>query len=58
MTYNNTMGVHMDSYDRFIIKLVLIMVGGLIGASLGLYVAVRTMPLPVTDNYYYLQGRP
>jgi ABC-type xylose transport system permease subunit len=41
---------------RFWAKVVCVLVGALIGAALGLYVAVRTIPLSPPVQYYYLGG--
>lgn len=40
----------------FTVKVILIIIGGLIGIALGLYVAARTLPIPTTtNNYIYSQ---
>lgn len=34
----------------WLVKLVLVLIGGLIGAALGIYVAARTLPIPTTTE--------
>jgi hypothetical protein len=40
-----------------LVKIMYILLGLLVGATLGLYVAARTLPLSPPIQYYYLQGK-
>jgi len=53
MYYHVQRGVQHDLTER-IGKIILVVLGLIIGVSLGLYVAAKTLPLPtVTNNNFY-----
>jgi ABC-type xylose transport system permease subunit len=56
MNYTLTYGLHKSATVSLGAKVVCIVVGALIGTALGLYVAVRTIPLGPPIQYYYLEG--
>ena len=43
---------------RYFLKTFYIILGAVIGLSLGLYVAARTLPMSPQVQYYYVQGKP
>jgi hypothetical protein len=57
MIYTLNESLNGQTMDNFL-KVIYILLGMLIGASIGLYVAVKTIPLSPPIQYYYLQGKP
>lgn len=57
MNYQTNKQVKGTERDKFLVKLLLIVVGLLIGASIGMYYAVRTLPLPSQTTVYIPGGQ-